>query len=140
MRFFGNENPPCTNHGCIPVKDGFLKEEIKTCRESRKCCQKQILSAKLYFRHQSLEQAEPIKSGPYGKKILTSDEQRDRCEGAVFRLEALQERSQGKSIQQGVEKTGVNENKGVQPVHYIIQISKVAKFIQATRRTYRFQS
>lgn len=49
--------------------------------------------------------------------LLTSDEQRDRCKGTVFRLEALQERSQCQGIQCGVEESGVNERESVQSVH-----------------------
>lgn len=37
-------NSPGANHGCIPVQDGFLKQEVKTGRESRKRCSKNHVS------------------------------------------------------------------------------------------------
>lgn len=57
----------------------------------------------------------------------------------MFRLEALQERSQSQHIQCGVEESGVNDGIGVQSVHYIIQIRKLASIVMATGRTYWFQ-
>lgn len=49
---------------------------------------------------------------------LTSDEQGDGCESAVFRLETLQKRHKCKSIQCRVEEAGVYDRVSVQSVHY----------------------
>jgi hypothetical protein len=77
--------------------------------------------------------------GPCSKGVLTADKQGDRCEGAVFRLEALQERSQCQGIQCGVEESSVDEREGVQSIHYTIQVRKRVSVVLDATSTYWIQ-
>lgn len=97
----GGEPSPRSHDRIVDPQYSPLDKHVEERRDRRKCCASRC------------QRSTKETVAEHGMGALTTDEQRHRAQGPVFRLESFHQRREGDDVQEGVEEALVHEDKGV---------------------------